>query len=106
MYALVALAQQVAKLILGLSLAFASSTALGASIELRGDLKQLSADQVPEPASAAGALAPSDFTWLALAKRNRLDQLPAGWELTVDQVRFSKIAIIAFTKDGKVWSLI
>jgi diguanylate cyclase (GGDEF)-like protein len=47
----------------------------------------------------AGASSP-DWTWLSLRDTRALRELPGGWVLHVDQVRFQTIAIVATTRDG------
>ena len=44
----------------------------------------------------------SDWTWMTLREPAVLRDMPAGWQLLVDQVRFEKIAVSVTTTDGSV----
>jgi len=59
-------------------------------LPLRGDFRQV--------ASQTNA----DWTWLELNDTALLADLPADWVLQIDQVRFSRIAVIATSADGDV----
>jgi diguanylate cyclase (GGDEF)-like protein len=46
--------------------------------------------------------ASSDWTWLTLHDPAALREMPAGWQLLVDQVRFERIAVAVTAADGSV----
>jgi diguanylate cyclase (GGDEF)-like protein len=43
-----------------------------------------------------------EWTWLTLRDPRALHEMPAGWQLLVDQVRFADIAVVATAADGSV----
>ena len=65
----------------------AAAPANAQEAQLRGDLSVTEA---------------SDWTWLTLRDPAALRDMPAGWRLLVDQVRFEKIAVAVTTTDGSV----
>lgn len=65
----------------------AAAPANAQEAQLRGDLSVTEA---------------SDWTWLTLRDPAALRDMPAGWQLLVDQVRFEKIAVAVTTTDGSV----
>src|SRR5688572_28329553 len=65
----------------------AAAPAMAQEAQLRGDLSATEA---------------SDWTWLTLRDPAVLREMPAGWHLLVDQVRFESIAISVTTADGSV----
>ncbi len=44
----------------------------------------------------------TDWTWLALRDPKALSDMPAGWQLLIDQVRFEHVAVAVTTADGTV----
>jgi diguanylate cyclase (GGDEF)-like protein len=44
----------------------------------------------------------TDWTWLKLRDPGTLREMPAGWRLLIDQVRFDAVAIAVTTADGSV----
>ena len=68
-------------------------------VQLRGELAV-----TPRPAAMAPVTAgpESEWTWLTLSRPAALREMPAGWQLLVDQVRFHDIAIAVTAADGSV----
>jgi diguanylate cyclase (GGDEF)-like protein len=77
----------------------AATLAQAQEAQLRSDLEV--ASRPAAMASVAGA-DEADWTWLTLRDPAVLHEMPAGWLLLVDQVRFHDIAVIATAADGSV----
>src|SRR5687768_8891285 len=48
------------------------------------------------------AASETGWTWLELRDPQALREMPAGWQLLIDQVRFEKIAVKVTAADGSV----
>src|SRR5688500_18769980 len=54
-----------------------------------------------QPAAAPAKPAERGWTWLALENADTFDELPAGWRLLVDQVRFEEVGVVVVRRDGR-----
>jgi diguanylate cyclase (GGDEF)-like protein len=77
----------------------AATVASAQEVQLRGSLAVSRA-----PAAMASAIEPeeAEWTWLRLRDPGALREMPAGWQLLIDQVRFEDIAVVTTTTDGTV----
>jgi diguanylate cyclase (GGDEF)-like protein len=78
------------KWLLALWLLAAASLANAQEAELRDSL------------TATPRAAEAEWTWLTLRDPARLREMPAGWQLLIDQVRFEDIAVVVTSADGSV----
>jgi len=85
------LLQMVPRLVAAILLLCLASVSQAAEVHLRQQL-----DAVP---TAGG------WTWLELRDPQALREMPENWQLAVDQVRFSEIAIVATTTDGRMQTI-
>jgi diguanylate cyclase (GGDEF)-like protein len=104
MFAAVALLRKAALLLLSLCFIFGAPAALAASLELRGNLRQLDTLQLPREVAASAGLDASTSTWLSLNDPAVVRRLPPDFILTIDQTRFSALAVVVVGSDGRVRS--
>src|SRR5688500_15728265 len=77
----------------------AATLANAQEVQLRGSLAV-----APAPAAMASTIEPNEaeWTWLRLRDPAALREMPAGWQLLIDQVRFEDIAVVTTAADGTV----
>lgn len=93
-----ALKLRAARFLLVLMLLLGGRSVLASPIELRHALKPS-----PRPAQLEKinpATGGPGWTWLALRSTAPLQALPANWQLSVDQTRFARMAVVLVRKDG------
>jgi diguanylate cyclase (GGDEF)-like protein len=86
------------QLLLILALALFGTSASATDVSLRTHL-------VEAPGPVLGQVKTAEtvdgrWTWLSLHDVSFIEQMPARWQLLIDQERFSRIAIVTVTKDG------
>lgn len=82
--------------LLALAVAVAATPSQAAEISLRKEFVEV------EP---AGPTARSGWTWISLARPDKLNAMPANWQLLVDQVRFEAITIVVIGQDGQTQTI-
>ena len=83
--------------LLGLWLLVAAMPAQAQEAQLRRDLAE-----TPAPASMGPQARGAGWTWLTLRDPRKLREMPADWQLLIDQVRFDRIAVAVTAADGSV----